>query len=184
MTIQDFGSLGELLAAVATIATLAFLAIQIRQSNQAAQTAAEVEDPQRLGLWHSRVWAQSENRRIWDAAAEDFGSLDAEEVRLFRWIVADLFLVFESSYYAYRGGLLSEPSWAIKRDTVLGLLQNPIIQDQWDRRQTPFSEEYRQEIEAHRGRSDLMWKHQLVSEIAGENDEATFPGSIPPGTKD
>ena len=178
------GNVGEFVGAIAVVVTLTFLAIQIRQSNQAARTAAESEDPQRLAEWHARVSAQSENRRIWDAAAEDFGSLDPEEVRRFRWIVAELQLVFESSYYAYRGGLLSEPSWAVKRDTILGLLQNPIIQDQWDRRQTPFSEEFRQEIEAHRGRSDLMWKHQLVSEIAGENDEATFPGSIPPGTKD
>ena len=30
MTIQDLGSIGELVAAIATIATLAYLAIQIR----------------------------------------------------------------------------------------------------------------------------------------------------------
>jgi len=32
ITIQDLGSIGELIAAIATIATLAYLAIQIRQN--------------------------------------------------------------------------------------------------------------------------------------------------------
>ena len=34
MTIQDLGSLGELIAAVATIATLVYLAMQIRQNTK------------------------------------------------------------------------------------------------------------------------------------------------------
>ena len=37
MTIQDLGSVGELIAAIATIATLAYLAIQIRQSAKVAR---------------------------------------------------------------------------------------------------------------------------------------------------
>ena len=35
MSIQDLGSIGELIAAVATIATLAYLAIQMRQNTRA-----------------------------------------------------------------------------------------------------------------------------------------------------
>ena len=184
ISIQDLGSIGELLAAIATIATLAFLAIQIKQSNSAAQSATEIDDPHRFSLWHARVWSQPEHRRVWDAAVEDFDSLDEEEVRLFRWIVADLFLVFESSYYAFRGGLLSEPSWIVKRDTILGLLLNPIIKDQWDRRQTPFSEEFRKEIDSHRGRTDLLWQHQLVSEVADEAGAPPSSDQKPPATKD
>jgi hypothetical protein len=41
VTIQDLGSIGELLAAVATIATLAYLARQIRGSNLVAQSEAD-----------------------------------------------------------------------------------------------------------------------------------------------
>jgi len=163
LTLQDLGSIGELIAAIATIATLAFLAAQIRQSNQAGRTAAELELPQRFAEWHARVSAQPELARIWDAAADDFESLEPDEIRRFRWIVAELFLVFESQYYAYRGGLLSEPSWQIKRETILGLLENPILREQWVSRMTPFSEEFRQEIEAHEGRTDVSWVHQSVS---------------------
>ena len=34
MTIQDLGSIGELIAAVATLATLVYLAVQIRQNSR------------------------------------------------------------------------------------------------------------------------------------------------------
>ncbi len=40
MTIQDLGSLGELIAAIATVATLIYLAIQIRASNRLARAEA------------------------------------------------------------------------------------------------------------------------------------------------
>lgn len=40
MTIQDLGSLGELVAASATVATLIYLAIQIRASNRLARAEA------------------------------------------------------------------------------------------------------------------------------------------------
>ena len=40
MTIQDWGSVGEILGAVATIATLIYLAMQIRQNTQALQAAS------------------------------------------------------------------------------------------------------------------------------------------------
>lgn len=39
MTIQDLGSLGEIIAAVATIATLAYLAAQVRQNTRALRSS-------------------------------------------------------------------------------------------------------------------------------------------------
>jgi hypothetical protein len=40
VTIQDLGSLGELIAAVATVATLIYLSVQIRASNRLARAEA------------------------------------------------------------------------------------------------------------------------------------------------
>jgi hypothetical protein len=40
LTIQDLGSIGELIAAIATVATLAYLALQIRQNTRAIQGSA------------------------------------------------------------------------------------------------------------------------------------------------
>ena len=38
MTIQDFGSLGELVAAIATFVALAYLAVQIRENTKAVRS--------------------------------------------------------------------------------------------------------------------------------------------------
>ena len=40
MTIQDLGSIGEVVGAIATVATLIYLAIQIRSHTYAVQSAA------------------------------------------------------------------------------------------------------------------------------------------------
>jgi hypothetical protein len=50
MTIQDLGSIGELIAAVATVATLIYLAAQIRQNTSTMKTSAlnSLHDLQRL----------------------------------------------------------------------------------------------------------------------------------------
>ena len=40
MTIEDLGSIGELVAAIATIATLFYLAVQIRQNTRTVEAAA------------------------------------------------------------------------------------------------------------------------------------------------
>jgi len=162
MSIDDLGNFGELIAAVATIATLIFLALQIRHSNRAARTSAEIELPQKFAEWVAHVSSQPEQLRIWDLAAEDSASLNPAEVSQFRWTVAELFLVFEAQYFAHKGGILSEASWSIKRGTILGFLENPIIREWWENRMTPFGEEFREEIETHRDGSNITWKHEPV----------------------
>jgi hypothetical protein len=163
LTIQDLGSVGEFVAAVATVATLIFLAIQIRQNTKSVRTAAEIDLPQRLADWHARISAQPDLGRIWDLAATDFEALDPDEVRRFRWIVAELFLVFESQYYAYCQGYVSENSWVARRDVMLGLLSNANILEWWSNRLTPIGEEFRAEIDSHLGRDDVSWTHQSVA---------------------
>ena len=38
MTIQDLGSIGELIAAIATVATLVYLAVQLKQNTRALRS--------------------------------------------------------------------------------------------------------------------------------------------------
>lgn len=162
MSIDDLGNIGEVIAAAATIGTLIFLGIQIQRSNRAARTSAEIELPQKFAEWVAHVSSQPEQLRIWDLAAEDSESLNPAEVSQFRWTVAEVFLVFEAQYFAHKGGILSAASWSVKRGTLLGLLENPIIREWWENRMTPFSEEFREEIESHRDSANITWKHEPV----------------------
>ncbi len=162
MSIEDLGSIGEVVAAIATIATLFFLGVQIRRSNIAARTSAEIELPQKFAEWVAHVSSHPEQLRVWDLAAADPDGLNPTEVSQFRWIVAELFLVFEAQYFAHKGGVLSAASWSVKRGTILGFLENPVVREWWENRMTPFSEEFRDEIESHRDSSNITWKHEPV----------------------
>ncbi len=53
MTIQDFGALGELVAAVAVVITLVYLTIQVRQGNNLAraQTRQSMMEQTRAELY-------------------------------------------------------------------------------------------------------------------------------------
>ena len=47
MTIEQLGSLGEIIGAAATIATLAYLAVQIRQNNRLVAASIADSSPQK-----------------------------------------------------------------------------------------------------------------------------------------
>jgi len=51
VTIQDLGSIGELVAAVATVATLAYLAVQISQNTRALRAASSRDASAAVNQW-------------------------------------------------------------------------------------------------------------------------------------
>ena len=60
MTIQDLGSIGELLAAAATIATLLYLSLQIRQTNRISKSAVIGELQQKYIDFYNVILANDE----------------------------------------------------------------------------------------------------------------------------
>ena len=52
MTIQDLGSVGELVAAIATVVTLVYLAIQIRSNTIATRSAAAQSVHEAFTTWY------------------------------------------------------------------------------------------------------------------------------------
>ena len=92
MTIQDLGSIGELVAAMATVAALGYLALQIRNGNEADRLNAELSLSTHLADFHARMASQPDLLRVWDEAAEDSSSLSPEDKRKYRWLIAEAFL--------------------------------------------------------------------------------------------
>ena len=91
MTIQDLGSIGELVAAIATVATLFYLAMQIRHGAEATRAASQQA---LLDTFYDAGWelgGDMELARVVGAGLVDFESLnDHDKTRfsllLFRWI--------------------------------------------------------------------------------------------------
>ena len=79
MTIQDLGSIGELLAAVATIATLAYLAIQIRNSTQAARATAADRATAASNQVNVAIFSSSELTQLWFQGLREYETLTPEQ---------------------------------------------------------------------------------------------------------
>jgi hypothetical protein len=167
MTIQDVGSLGEVVAAIATVATLGYLGLGIRQNTESVRLSTELELSKLVIDFHARVTGQPELLRIWDAAAEP-SSLTPEDIRRFRWLVAEWFLIYDGQYDFFKNGHISEESWKPKIDSCIGLLKNPTIADWWDKRQAPLSGEFRGYIDSIRDSTDHSWEHQVIGSISNE----------------
>ena len=75
MTIQDLGSLGELLAAVATLATLGYLAVQVRQNTESIRASTVQAMFEASAGLHDLCAADSDLGRIFLRGAEDQGNL-------------------------------------------------------------------------------------------------------------
>ena len=161
MTVQDLGSIGELIAALATIATLGYLAIQIRQNSESVRMGAEIGLSEQVVDWHARVTADPELIRIWDEATTDPESMSSNDVARLRWLSAEIFLIYEGQYQLFKKGHITAESWQPKMDSLRGVLKNPVIQEWWEMRMGPFGDEYFDYIQSLRSQTG-SWVHQTV----------------------
>lgn len=90
MTIQDLGSLGELIAAIATVATLLYLATQIRHSNKALAESTSGQLNASYASINSRISSDAEFAEIFLRGRKDIDSLDPVELERFRAFVQDV----------------------------------------------------------------------------------------------
>ena len=137
MTIQELGSLGELVGAVAVLVTLVYLSIQTRQSRIAAQETAKFAELQAthslLDLyfdWRNTLFSNPEHKEI--VAKANLGSeLDEAEKFALSLLFHDLF--FAAAYSdanARAGGSIHETGVDVEYVLLL-LKENPAILREW-----------------------------------------------------
>ena len=117
MTIQDYGSIGELVAAIATIATLFYLAMQIRHGTEATRAASQQA---LLDTFSEAGWELARNlelARIVGAGLVSFESLDDREKTAFSLILFRYVSNVEK-------GLRLRASGLIDQDTLDGVAGN------------------------------------------------------------
>jgi hypothetical protein len=108
VTIQDLGSIGELIAAVATVATLGYLAIQLRAN--ARGMAVEAIRAANAGSGMDAALCIANNAEladIFDRGLKDQGSLSSVESIRFTHIVMPMVQVSSGSYFEAKLGMSS-----------------------------------------------------------------------------
>jgi len=133
VTIQDLGSIGELVAAVATLGTLAYLAIQIRQSTTATRIQTALSWAQQKTQTTALISQDTEiNRRFW-TGLEEPDSLDRDEYRHFESIVSSWLNSLETSFSLYGQGALPKTEWEGQAHTIEWIVATPGFLRYWDK---------------------------------------------------
>ena len=130
MTIQDLGSLGELIAALATLVTLVYLATQIRQ-NTAQQRREEL-----LSVQHGQneVVRQLQDPRVMGAyvrTAADRHPTIEDRGTAFAYIIQYL-NHFQVVHELYERGALDEDQYRLWAGFAVALVAPPGIRRWWD----------------------------------------------------
>jgi hypothetical protein len=118
MTIEELGSLGELLAAIATIVTLVYLALQIRQSNRSHQLAAVTRIAESTELWIGQVVKDAELHDIYVRGLYEPETLTREQRRRFELLVVQLLRGTETGWLQVEWGLVDMDYWEGYRETI------------------------------------------------------------------
>ncbi len=143
MTIQELGSIGELLGAVAVVISLFYLAVQIRQNTKASRIESFLGAQQQvwqLGI----VIAQDESvAKLLARFLDDPGSEFSSEDRVRIGMACGQFLGgLETLFRLYEEGMIEEEDWENIYTNNLVMLLNPGVRFVMSQRKGMISERF------------------------------------------
>jgi len=154
VTLQDLGSIGELVGAIATIATLAYLAVQIRQNSaQMRETTnmAKLQAVDRTVETFSRFRERltiPENADLYVRGIESYQSLDKVEKVRFRALMEELFFSVSAMLEREKAGMYFHSGVGDQIDSLALLIQKPGASEWWESWKFLFGHEFATAIES------------------------------------
>jgi hypothetical protein len=149
MTIQELGSLGELVGGLAVIVSVLYLAVQIRQntrqlehSTEAARAEVELDNARLAAEFNAAVADSTDLASIWFRGLTDAEQLDATETGRFNFLMGSLFYRLEGLFRQHQRGFLAEESFRPWARLMSNLLTTPFVRTWWEARSHPFSESF------------------------------------------
>ncbi len=144
MTIQDWGSLGELIAAVATVATLIYLALQIRANTIVSKAEARRATRVAAGGVSLAIVENGEVARIFRAGLGDPSKLEPEEWIRFSFLMGQLVGAISAAFDEVDYGVLSEDSISNQKVLIKQFLPTPGGQKFWQQFGPTYPDEFRE----------------------------------------
>jgi len=143
LTIQDLGSIGELIAALATVATLAYLALQIRQNTRAIQGSALRESQALLSEAHFPMLNNPELGVVFEQGLNDPDSLSDAEADAFDLALYTVIATFQALYFQQRQSLLDSEIFDQQTRALIGYFRRPGGDKWWRATSCDFSPKFR-----------------------------------------
>ena len=171
MTIQDLGSLGELIAAIATLATLVYLAVQIRQNtsqidqNTKAVRAAAIDSSisQAMGT-RQAIFESADVARVLRSGHSDPSALSEDDLIRYRLMLHNIMWAFWNIFSQSKYAELSAETWDAQIPAILRILVTPGGRWFWDNYSQEFELSFRHEVNRVLEQSDSQAAGKVPSE--------------------
>ena len=147
MTIQDLGSIGELVAAIATVTTLGYLAFQIRQNTRATHAASHHAITDSMNQVNLSTARSPGLARIWVVGNKARSSLSEEERIQYDMLLLSYFHVFDTLHYEARVGAGDRDLLLAEERSFAHVFSLPGVQEWWAENPYAFSPEFRAYME-------------------------------------
>lgn len=147
MTLQELGSIGELVAAIATVGSLVYLAIQIRANTGAVRSAAAQSVHEAFAAWYRLLAADASLSQLVANGLRDYSVLsETERARFIATFMA--FLSYcQDAFIKWREGALSPELWSGWELVMMNLVNAPGGKEFWAERGYLFGDQFRHHVE-------------------------------------
>lgn len=147
MTIQDLGSIGELIAAIATVATLVYLALQIRRNTSSTRAASFQAATDARNQVNLSITQNAELARIFLEGCADRSSLSPEDRVRFDFTCLSYIHVVETMHYQASVGAGERILVEAEERSLVDLLSTAGVREWWLDNPYAFGPEFRSYID-------------------------------------
>ncbi|MEP5570044.1 MAG: hypothetical protein ABJN62_19545 [Halioglobus sp.] len=147
LTIQDLGSIGELLAAIATIATLAYLAAQIRQNTHTVRAATTTAHTESVSVFSRLLGQSQELSDLYFTGLAGEVELSESQQRQFHMLLSGFLMAIQQAYLLDEEGIVHPEIKAYHAETIDWLAEQPGFTPFWDAWGKTFPPSFRHYIE-------------------------------------
>jgi hypothetical protein len=147
VTLQDLGSIGELVGAIATVATLIYLAIQIRSNTLALRSTAAQSVHESFATWYRMLAGDAGLSELMAKGLRDYSVLSETERARFVSTSMAILLCTQDAFIKWREGTLAPDLWSGWELVVMNLVKAPGGEVFWQERSYLFGADFRDHIE-------------------------------------
>ena len=137
MTIEQFGSIGELVGALATVATLAYLAVQIRANTRMMRTQASHVSQAQNSQLAMGIARDQQLAGIFRRGLASFDSLEPDEQIQFVFLFSQFLSTAELVFRDVENGVSDPPAFERAWSSIRPLVRTPGGRAFWERQGRP-----------------------------------------------
>ena len=149
MSLQELGSIGELLGGLAVFVSFVFLALQIRQNTTSVRAATSASISESLSRFTEMLASQPDLAHLWYQGRDEYDSLNEEERLRFRLTFLTYMRRLENAFYQQARGFVDPDHWQTTERHIASVMFRPGTLRVWNETKQIFSDRFVEFIERY-----------------------------------